>query len=194
MRRLPHWLIWSAATMALWGVWAFLILGPQQRRGRQCHTELAVTEQQRRAAIAGFASTPQLVARRDSATVQLRRLADGFHRADSLGPLVDRLARLARAAGVNQIDIDPELACVMDLRSCTGSPSVTGVTLDTLRLELTATGGFGAIGTWLDRLEACPDFQQWFACEWAKGETEGAVNFSGRAAFWIIVPAESGHE
>jgi hypothetical protein len=177
-------------TVLLWGAWAWVVLGPAQRRHRQQDAEVAALDQQRKAVVAGFSSAPSLVARMDSATAELRHIVAGFNGVDSLDRFVNRLTTLARDAGITQIDVDPELACMMSIPLHRRTPGVTGITLDTLRLELNATGAFGAIGTWLDRLEARADFQQWSGCEWAKGEAEGTVNFTGRAAFWVVAPTE----
>jgi hypothetical protein len=176
--------------VVLWCAWVWVVFGPMQQRHGSRDAEVTALDQQRNAVLAGLSLAPALVMQTDSVTTALRRLTSGFARVDSIGELIGKLERSARDAGVNRAVIEPELACLMSIPVHRGVHATTDITLDTLRVELSVSGPFGAIGTWLERLEKRPDFQQWSGCEWAKGEGDGTVNFTGRAALWVVVPAE----
>lgn len=190
MRRLSPWAIWGLSTVVVWCVWAWGVFTPLARRHRYWDDETVRLDQQRAAALTQFADAPRLVEQVASVTVQLQHTIADFARVDSLAPFLGELTRSAHDAGVARIDAAPDLKCMISIPLHRGIHDSTGVSLDTLRLELSAGGAFGAIGAWLDQIEARPDFQQWSGCEWAKGEEDGTVNFTGRAAFWVLVPTE----
>jgi hypothetical protein len=190
VRRLSPWAIWGLITVVVWCAWGWSSLAPLARRHRHWDDETIRLDQRRAAALTQLADAPRVVAQVDSVTAQLQRTIADFARVDSLTQLFGELTRSAHEAGVARVDAAPDLKCMINIPLHRGIHDSTGVSLDTLRLELSAGGAFGAIGAWLDRIEARPDFQQWSGCEWARGEEDGTVNFTGRAAFWVLVPTE----
>ena len=187
MKRVPSWMMWAGLTLALWCLWGWGIFLPLERRHSRESTRVAVMEQEKSAVLARLAAAPFVVAQNDSLRDVLRgRMAD-LPATDALPQFLDGLAQMGYEQGLAQVSATPALASVMKIPVGSGTRE-RDVRLDTLQIELAASGDLPAIGGWLDSIEERPDFQRWTSCQWLKGETPGAVAFTGEAAFWIVVP------
>ena len=188
MTNRPRWLIWMTAAVLFWVAWVafgYLPLRHRHQREGAARNEWAAKHQNMlnrvQKAPEVMARLAMLEARLDSATTLLPQTP-------MLREYMDQLADLGRQSKIPSVEVSPELASMMTLtKIAPGNATV----LDTLVVELNATGGFHEIGTWLDQIESQSAFRYWRLARWDKGEEPGAVRFSGAAAFLVAVPKES---
>lgn len=190
LRRPSPPIIWGGLTLVFWCLWGWLGFLPLHRADRHLTDQRLALGQERATAMAQLAAVPSLVARSGSISLLLQRTVAPFPKSAGLTVFLDSLTALANGDEVATATAAPTLASLMDLPSGDQLDADTSVVLDTVEIELAATGSFGGIGAWLDCVEARPGFQRWQACEWSRGEIEGIVGLSGRAAFWVQVTPE----
>ena len=190
MRRTSSWLVWGILAAILWCAWGWGVYMPLSRRDQQWVEQRAQLQQERLEALQRLKAAPDMATRSDSLADAVGRAIGGFPRAAELEPFLGELASLARQEGIKRVETLPDLNSMMDISTAPVTGQSQEPRLDTLVVELKADGGFRSVGGWLDKIEERTDFQQWTSCRWNKGEEGGTVEFSGQAAFWVVVTAE----
>lgn len=185
MRTHPLWIIWSGATLLLWAVWIALVYLPLRQNGHHEETLRAEWMQSENELTSRIRTAPEVMKRIEDLETALDSVTAGLPKSGHVKEYLDVLTELGRASGVRSIEASPELVSMMALRKFAQGPRVT---LDTLVVELTASGDFRKIGGWLDQVEAQASFRHWRLGRWDRGEEPGTVRFSGAAAFLVAVP------
>jgi hypothetical protein len=181
----PRWIWWTVAALSLWVAWitfAYLPLRQRDEREGALRTEWAA---KRLDMLARIETAPTVMMQTEALGRQLDSAASRLPQVQSLRDYLDALADRGRVGGIQSVEVTPELASMMAL---TKSSNQRALMLDTLVIELVATGGLQKIGTWLDQIEVEPGFRHWQLGRWDKGEEPGLVKFSGTAAFVVVVP------
>lgn len=181
----PRWIWWGMATVGLWAAWVTFVYLPLRHRDEREAALRSEWSTKQRDMLARIETAPVVMKQIDDLGIQLDSAASLLPQAQTLRGYLDALADRGRVGGIQSVEVTPELASMMALTKSTGRNSVM---LDTLVVELVATGGFKKIGSWLDLVELEPGFRQWQHGRWDKGEEPGTVRFSGTAAFVIVVP------
>jgi hypothetical protein len=135
--------------------------------------------------LARIETAPLVMMQTNDLSRQLDSAASQLPQAQGLRDYLDALADRGRVGGIQSVEVTPELESMMEL---TKSTSRNSVIMDTLVIELVASGRFQQIGSWLDLIETEPGFRHWRLGRWDKGEEPGTVKFSGTAAFLVAVP------
>lgn len=135
--------------------------------------------------LARIQSTPRMLEQLDALGGRIDSTFLTFPHAIAVTEYMDELSGLGRLSGIRSVEVTPELVSMMAL---TKSNSGREPIIDTLIVELNATGGFQEIGKWLDQVEAQRAFRKWNLGQWDRGPEPGTVRFTGSAAFLIAVP------
>lgn len=185
MTHRPRWIIWTAATVVFCAAWVALVYLPLRQQEQRDSAERADWQVKVEDMLQRLNAVPAAVARLDSLERAVALGAGVLPAGDSLDAFLSQWAALGLSRGVATIRVEPELASMMALNLPTNRSSFE---LDTLLVNLSASGSFHSIGGWLDEIEAQPAFRFWRTGRWDDAEEPGNVRFSGMAAILVAVP------
>jgi hypothetical protein len=180
----PRWMLWVATTVVACAGWVVFGYLPLKDQNRHREAELAESAGKRLELMQRISLAPQAIA----------RLEDMEHRLDSalhllpqhtrLDEYLDGLSALGAELGLYRVDANPQLSSMMEL---TSPDTKLRVGLDTLMLEVSASGGFQQTGAWLEAIERDRAFRRWQSLRWAIGESGDDVTVTGSAAVVVAI-------
>ncbi len=183
----PRWLIWTAATVVLWTVWIAFVFLPLQRRDDHEQAVRAEWAGKHQDMMARIEMAPQVMSQIVALTQSLDSATAKLSSPITLREFLYGLGELGRQSGVQSVEAAPELSSMISLNQSNYGPTLV---LDTLSIELRATGRFHEVGHWLELVETQPAFRSWRLIRWDKGEDPGTVTFDGFASILVAVPQQ----
>ncbi len=183
MKQHTTWAAWVAAVVILWVAWGWGVYGHIHSRNVRWGAERDGLKVQEAKALGLLAMAPILTGKIDSIKSEFQKVANHFATVGDLQRLPNELADHGYHLGIDQVEVTFDLSSVLEIPAV---PTTSKHVLDTLLVQVSARGKFGAIGHWLDDMEQRADFLKWNSCRWQPSEQEGITSFSGMAQFRII--------
>lgn len=184
--KLPRWSLWAVGTVLLWSVWTLVVGRPMMHKAADLRRQYHRMEAERAALDARMAAVPALVVRLRDAQQQLDFALSGYVPDDAIDDLLRQLRAAGQRRGLGDVRANPELMSLLHVPMATSIPGTANGRLDTVIIDLTASGTFKSLGRWLDDIEARPDFRFWTRCNWTSGTDDGQVNLEAQTALAVV--------
>ena len=184
--KLPRWSWWAAAALLFWTAWVLILGRPLMDKVTEQKGHYRDTESELAALEARMSAVPNLVQRLNEARHQLDSALSGFSTSQEIDTLLRGLRSSGGKRGLGDLRVDPELTSLLHPPMTTGMPRRAKGKLDTVIINLSATGTFKNIGTWMDDIEARFDFRFWTMCNWSARDEDGLVRVEAQAALVVV--------
>lgn len=185
MNSRPRWMFWVAATVAVCAGWVVFGYLPLRDQNRHREAELAEWAGKRLELMQRISMAPQTIARLEEMEQRLDSALHLLPQHTRIDEYLDGLSSLGAVLGLYRVDANPHLSSMMEL---SGPGPGQGGGLDTLMIEVSASGGFRQTGAWLEAIEHDRAFRRWQSLRWAIGEGEGVVTVTGSAEVVVAIP------
>jgi len=144
------------------------------------------TDTERTALDARMAAVPALVLRLNDAQRRLDSTLSGFVTDDAIDDLIRQLRSDGGRCGLTHVCVDPELMSLLHAPMAVSTPGMANGRLDTVIVNLSASGAFMSLGHWLDDIEGRADFRFWTMCQWASNNDDGLVRLEAQAGLVVV--------
>jgi Tfp pilus assembly protein PilO len=186
MDKLPRWSLWAAAALLFWTAWVLLLGRPLMHKVTELEGEYREIESELASLEARMSAVPNLVLRLNEARHQRDSTLAGFSTNHEIDTLLCELRTRGGRRGLGDLRIDPELMSLLHVPMTANMPGSANGQLDTVIVNLSATGKFKNIGTWLDDIEGRSDFRFWTMCNWSVRNEDGRVGIEAQAVLVVV--------